>query len=416
MNLLKITTAGSVDDGKSTLIGRLLYDTKSIPDDKKEEIYNTSIKRGGNEIDYALFTDGLTAERSQGITIDVAHIYFSTNKRKFIIADTPGHIEYTRNMITGASNSEVAIVLVDARNGVVEQTKRHLYILNLLQIKHIFVAINKMDLVDYQQAKFDEIKAEIKAIAAKFKIDENKISYYPISAKNGENIIEKSSKTSWSNSLPLLAALEQYNNVEETKEKVSIFNIQKVIRPKCTEWADFRGYAGQVNSGDIKVGKKLYTFPTQKATQIKEIIYNKSSVETSKKGQSICVQIEDDIDLSRGEWLLDETLLKEANNTLNATLCWLNDTVEAKSGDKFILQYGTTRISAKILSIENELKLDDLTFVPSNGTITLNTIAKVSIKTAKHTILTNKVDAKILNNFILIDEQTNNTVGVGIMN
>lgn len=416
MNLLKITTAGSVDDGKSTLIGRLLFDTKSVPEDKKEAIYNTSIKRGGEEIDYALFTDGLTAERAQGITIDVAHIYFSTNKRKFIIADTPGHIEYTRNMMTGASNSEVAIILVDARNGVVEQTKRHLYILNLLQIKHIFVAINKMDLIAYDQEKFIEIRETFNYVAKEFGIAEKRISYYPIAAKYGENITTKSTVMPWYNGTTLLEALENFEDNKNTVAKSTIFNIQNTIRPKGQEWLDFRAYAGRLNDGQIAVGTALYTFPTKKRTHIKTIIYNKKSVEKSAKGQSICVQLENDLDLSRGEWLLEEKILKEEKNIFKATICWLNENIAAHSGSKFILQYGTARTNAKITAIESELKLDELKFVPSNGKITLNTIVVLEIKTAQATLLSNSIKSKVLNNFILIDEQTNHTVGVGIMN
>jgi sulfate adenylyltransferase subunit 1 len=416
MKLLKITTAGSVDDGKSTLIGRLLYDTHSVPDDKKEEIFNTSIRRGGEEIDYSLFTDGLIAEREQGITIDVAHIYFSTPKRKFIIADTPGHIEYTRNMITGASNSDVAIILIDARNGILEQTKRHLFIVNLLQLKHIFVAVNKMDLIEFNQQKYDAIATEFKQSAKEFGIAEDKLTIIPISAKKGDNITHISENTPWYKGISLLQALENFQLEETAIEEDTLFNIQYVIRPKGDKWIDFRGYAGKVNAGTLSVGDEISTYPSKKTAKIKEIIYNQQAVEKAVKGQSICVTLDNDIDLSRGEWIVNTSTLNNERTEVNATVCWLNEVVDAQVGSKFILQYGTTRTMVKLAAIESELQLENLQFVKSEGILSLNSIATTQWKTAQPVILSNSSNSHVIKNFILIDEQTNNTVGVGIMN
>lgn len=416
MKLLKITTAGSVDDGKSTLIGRLLYDTHSVPDDKKEEIFNTSIRRGGEEIDYSLFTDGLIAEREQGITIDVAHIYFSTPKRKFIIADTPGHIEYTRNMITGASNSDVAIILIDARNGILEQTKRHLFIINLLQLKHIFVAVNKMDLIGFDQQKYDAIATEFKRTAKEFGIAESKLTIIPISAKKGDNIMHISENTPWYKKISLLQALESFKIEEAIANEDTLFNIQYVIRPKGDKWIDFRGYAGKVNAGTLSVGDEISTYPSKKTAKINEIIYNQQAVEKAVKGQSICITLDNDVDLSRGEWIVNTSTLNNEKTEVDATVCWLNEVVNAQVGSKFILQYGTTRTMVKLAAIESELQLESLQFVKSDGTISLNSIATTQWKTAQPVILSNSSNSQVIKNFILIDEQTNNTVGVGIMN
>jgi sulfate adenylyltransferase subunit 1 len=415
MDLLRITTAGSVDDGKSTLIGRLLYDTNSIAEDKKQTIYETSIRRGGEEIDFSLFTDGLIAERAQGITIDVAHIYFSTPKRKFIIADTPGHIEYTRNMLTGASNSQVAIVLIDARLGVVEQTKRHLYLLKLIQVQHIFLAVNKMDLVNYKESVFNTLVEDLEKVAAKFAIQKNQMSSFPCSAKKGDNVCVSSENMPWYQGPNLLEALENFSIASTNTSNHALFNVQTVIRPKGEKWIDYRAYAGKVNQGSFSVGDTVQVFPSNKTSTIKQITYNKQNTESADEGQSISLCLEDDIDVSRGEWIFPVTNILKESNAFSAVICWLNDRVNAHEGNKFILQYGTTLVKAKLEKIELELDLSSLEFSKAKGEIGLNDIVLAHFKTAQATLLHAQQGNYSLGRFILIDEQTNHTVAIGMM-
>ena len=322
MDLLRFSTAGSVDDGKSTLIGRLMYDSKSIFEDQIEAIESSSAKRGDEQVNLALLTDGLKAEREQGITIDVAYRYFATPKRKFIIADTPGHIQYTRNMVTGASTSNLSIILVDARHGVIEQTCRHSFIASLLQIKHIVVCINKMDLVDYSEATFNQIVADFEDL--KSELNYNAISYIPVSALVGDNIVAKSSETPWYNGKALLETLETIE-IESTFNLDARFQVQWVIRPKDEENHDYRGYAGLVLSGSYKVGDEIVVLPAKIASKISKIERNLETIDEAKAGENVVFHFENNIDISRGDTVVLTHQLPQESNQINTWISWLDN-------------------------------------------------------------------------------------------
>ncbi len=306
MEVLKIATAGSVDDGKSTLIGRLLYDTKSLTDDKLEAIEKSSKKKGYDYLDFSLATDGLVAEREQGITIDVAHIYFSTKTRSYIIADTPGHVEYTRNMVTGASTSQVAIILIDARHGVIEQTYRHFFINNLLRIKDVIVAVNKMDLVNFSEERYNEIKADFEKLVEKSDYEDQHITYIPVSALKGDNVVENSTAMPWFKGQTLLEHLERLETVNIYNSGKMRFPVQYVIRPKTEEFHDFRGYAGKVYGGEINVGDEVVVLPSETKSRIKEIFFNGKKYQSAARRTSISVTLENDVNVSRGDMIVKE--------------------------------------------------------------------------------------------------------------
>jgi sulfate adenylyltransferase subunit 1 len=318
-------------------------------------------------------------------------------------------------MLTGASNSQVAVVLLDARLGVVEQTKRHLYLLKLIQVQHIFLAVNKMDLVNYEESVFNAHVEDVQKVAAKFEIQKHQISSFPCSAKKGDNVCASSENMPWYQGPSLLEALENFSIASTNTANYALFNVQTVIRPKGESWIDYRAYAGKVNQGSFSVGDTVQVFPSNKTSTIKQITYNKQNTESADEGQSISLCLEDDIDVSRGEWIYPVSNILKESNVFSAVICWLNDRLKAFEGDKFILQYGTTRVKAKIEKIELELDLSSLEFSNANGEIDLNDIVLAHFKTAQPTLLHAQQTNSGLGRFILIDEQTNHTVAVGMM-
>lgn len=413
MEVLKIATAGSVDDGKSTLIGRILYDTNSLTDDKLEAIERNSRSKGYDYLDFSLATDGLVAEREQGITIDVAHIYFSTENRSYIIADTPGHVEYTRNMVTGASTSQAAIILVDARNGVIEQTKRHFFINNLLRVKDIIVAVNKMDLVDFDETKFNEIKSEIEQLAQAASYKDQNITFIPVSALNGDNVVEKSENTPWYSGETLLEHLEAIENKDVFEKAQARFPIQSVIRPKKDEFHDFRGYAGKIYGSDLSVGDEVTILPSGTTSKIKEIYFFDEKYETAKRGSSVTITLEDDVNVSRGDMIVKSNEVPNVNKQLEATICWM-DNKPLKALSKYHLQHGVNNVVTKIESIDSVIATDFSGEIETEE-LKLNDIGKVKLKVNKPLFFDSYEKNKANGNFILIDSQTNTTAGVGFI-
>ncbi|MFN2439598.1 MAG: sulfate adenylyltransferase subunit 1 [Chitinophagaceae bacterium] len=413
MDILRIATAGSVDDGKSTLIGRLLYDTKSITKDKLEAVETTSKRKGLDFTDLSLLTDGLIAEREQGITIDVAHIYFSTDTRKYIIADTPGHIEYTRNMVTGASTAEASIVLVDARNGVSEQTRRHLSIFALLRIKAAFICINKMDLIDYDEEVYKSIKAGVEQLAVKIGY-EGELHFIPIAAKDGDNVVYASSNMNWYDGKTLLYLLEELEVHKNDETLPARFPVQFVIRPHSTKYHDFRGYAGKLISGRLEKGEAIIALPSLKNTIIKSIYKGEEEVLVAKAGESILLELENDIDISRGNMIVSSNSPHQQVNTFTATVSWMDDEL-LTVGQTYLLQHGIHIVKAKISSIVNVLDIETMEIQEEADSFKSNDIGRVTLKTSKPIFADlYKVNAKN-GVFILINEFTNNTVGVGFI-
>lgn len=418
MDILRIATAGSVDDGKSTLIGRLLYETNSITKDKIEALEAASKRKGLDFVDLSLLTDGLIAEREQGITIDVAHIYFSTPNRKYIIADTPGHFEYTRNMVTGASNTSVSIILIDARNGVVEQTKRHFYISSMLRIKHIVVAVNKMDLVNYSQERFDAIKNELLAIAEQVSFKGQELQFIPISSLYGENLVKKSSETPWYEGETLLSTLE---NIETQNAELSTiqarFPVQQVIRPKTEEFHDYRGYAGKIASGSFVVGDLIEALPSGQISKIKTIEKFGEKLESGHAKESVVITLDDDIDVSRGNMLVKVGEQPEAKKEIDAKICWLDSQI-LTVGKTYLLQHGINRVKAKITKINSLIDIKNMSLnnaPPADGGIKLNEIGWITVKTASPVYADKYEDNPANGSFILIDEMSNGTVGIGFV-
>ncbi len=413
MDVLRIATAGSVDDGKSTLIGRLLYDTKSITKDKLEAVEASSKRKGLNFTDLSLLTDGLIAEREQGITIDVAHIYFSTDTRKYIIADTPGHVEYTRNMITGASNAEASIVLIDARKGVSEQTRRHLFISSLLKIDTVFVCVNKMDLVDFSEVTFTAIKDEVAALATKIGFS-GKLHFIPIAAKDGDNVVQLSPRMPWYTDKALLEHLESLPVHQNDEALPTRFQVQYVIRPHSNEYHDFRGYAGKLVSGFMKEGQKVTALPSLREATIQAIYTGNKKVSAAHAGESLAIELSEDIDVSRGNMLVPTGAAYQQLSTFTAKLTWM-DEQPLTIGKTFLLQHGVNRVKAKLTSFSHVI---DMNTVEEKGNVKefrLNDIGEVSIKTAKP-IFADIYKTNPRNGaFILIDEFSNHTVAVGFI-
>ncbi|OLY91524.1 sulfate adenylyltransferase subunit 1 [Cnuella takakiae] len=413
MDVLRLATAGSVDDGKSTLIGRLLYDTKSITKDKLEAVEASSQRKGLDFVDLSLLTDGLIAEREQGITIDVAHIYFSTDKRKYIIADTPGHVEYTRNMITGASHAEASIVLVDARNGVSEQTRRHLFISSLLEIDTVIVAVNKMDLANYEQATFEGIKANVAGLAQKIGF-KGSLTFIPLAAKYGDNVVTLSDKMPWYTGQPLLQYLETMPVHQRDESLPARFHVQFVIRPHSDEHHDFRGYAGKLVSGSLKVGQRVAVLPSLKESTIKAIYSGLNKVEQGHAGDSLNIELEDDVDISRGNTLVPVDAPYQQLQQFAAKLTWM-DEQPLTAGKTFLLQHGVNRIKAKINSVAHVIDMSTIEEKADAQAFRLNDIGEVSIKTAKPIFADRYADNPKNGAFILIDEFSNTTVAVGFI-
>ena len=408
MDILRFITAGSVDDGKSTLIGRLLYDSKSILIDQLAAIEKQSKNKNNGEIDLALLTDGLRAEREQGITIDVAYKYFSTLKRKFIIADAPGHIQYTRNMVTGASNSELAIILVDARNGVVEQTRRHSVITSLLNIPHIVVAINKMDLVNNSQDVYNNIVIDYQEVAKSLGLKD--VKYIPISALNGDNIVEKSEKFSWYEGESLLDYLENVKLDSDVNLTNARFSVQYVIRPQSEDLHDYRGYAGKVISGIYKKGDKITVLPSGMESTIKAIEIGGKEIEEAYALQSVVIHLEDDVDVSRGDMIVGANNQPKIAQEFEAMLCWM-DNKPLKQGNKYLLQINSRLVKSVVKEIQYKLDVNTLQKNESPEKAVLNDIIKVTIKTASPVAFDSYKDLRQNGGAILIDETSCVTVG-----
>jgi sulfate adenylyltransferase subunit 1 len=409
MDILRFITAGSVDDGKSTLIGRLLYDSKSILIDQLEAIEKQSKNKEEGEIDLALLTDGLRAEREQGITIDVAYKYFSTPKRKFIIADAPGHIQYTRNMVTGASNSELAIILVDARNGVVEQTRRHSIIASLLNIPHIVVAINKMDLVNYSQDVYNNIVIDYTEVAKSLGLKD--VKYIPISALNGDNIVDKSDKFPWYDGESLLHHLENVEISKDINHTDARFPVQYVIRPQVHELHDYRGYAGKIISGVYRKGDKVTIQPSGLETTIKAIeIDGGRQVEEAYAPQSVVIHLEDDIDVSRGDMIVLSDNQPNVEQELEVLVCWMGSK-PLKPGSKYLFQINSRVVKSVVRDIEYKLDVNTLQKIDSPEKAELNDIIKATIKTASPVPVDSYKELRVNGGAILIDETSFVTVG-----
>lgn len=414
MEVLKIATAGSVDDGKSTLIGRLLYDTKSLTDDKIEAIAHSSKKKGYDYLDFSLATDGLVAEREQGITIDVAHIYFSTATRSYIIADTPGHIEYTRNMVTGASTSQVAIILIDARHGVIEQTFRHFFITNLLQIKNVIVCINKMDLVNFSKEKYNHIKSDFEKLVTKSDYEDHSITYIPVSALKGDNVVNPSTEMPWYKGESLLNYLEKLDTINSYSKIKMRFPVQYVIRPKTEDYHDFRSYAGKIYGGAINVGDEVMVLPSETKTKIKAIYFNGEQYKTAISTASISVTLENDVNVSRGDMIVKIDQLPKVDKCFNATISWM-DAKSLTAGSKYTLQHGVNKVLAKVSAINHLIHTDFSGFDTNVSSLNMNDIASVSFQLNKPIFFDAFKEHRINGSFILIDLQTNNTAGVGFI-
>ena len=412
MDILRFITAGSVDDGKSTLIGRLLYDSKSILVDQLEALEKQSKNKNADGIDLALLTDGLRAEREQGITIDVAYRYFSTPKRKFIIADAPGHVQYTRNMITGASNSNLIIILIDARLGVIEQTRRHSIIAALLRIKHVVVAINKMDLVDYSEAAFDQIKNDYEKVAAQLALQN--ITYIPIAALHGDNIVERSEKMSWHKGLPLLQFLEEVEVTDDINHTDPRFQVQYVIRPQTKELHDYRGYAGEIISGIYKKGDKIKVLPTGIETSITKIEIAGEEVPEAFAPLAVVLHIADDIDISRGDTFALVDNLPKVESELNVLLCWM-DNKPLEQGNKYFLQHKSRLVRAIVREIEYKVDVNSLERIAVTDHVKLNEVVRAKIKTATPLVYDPFEKINDSGSAILIDETSNSTVAAVLL-
>ncbi len=412
MDLLRFITAGSVDDGKSTLIGRLLYDSKSILADQLEAIERSTKNKANGEIDLALLTDGLRAEREQGITIDVAYRYFTTPNRKFIIADAPGHVQYTRNMITGASNASLIIVLIDARQGVVEQTRRHSIIASLLKIPHVVVAINKMDLVDFSQDRFNEIVKDYEAVAKQLGLKD--VNYIPMSALQGDNIVEASDKTPWYTGKPLLQFLEEVELTQDVNLTQPRFQVQFVIRPQTEELHDYRGYAGKITSGIYRKGDAVVVLPQQIQTTISKIEVAGQEVVEAFAPQGVVIHLADDIDISRGDSIVLANAEPKTANEMEVLLCWLDDK-PLQQGNKYLLQHNSRLVRAMVRDIAYKLDVNTLQQQSVEGGVKLNEVVKATIKTAAPLVYDAFDELNTNGAAILVDETSNSTVAAVLL-
>ncbi len=412
MELLRFTTAGSVDDGKSTLIGRLLYDSKSIFQDQIEAVEASSKTRGLDHVDLSLFTDGLKDEREQGITIDVAYRYFATPKRKFIIADTPGHIQYTRNMVTGASTANLALILVDARKGVIEQTCRHSFIASLLKIPHVILCINKMDLVDYSEEQYNKIVQEFKDFSAKLEIGD--IRFIPISALHGDNVVNRSENMSWYNGSTLLNTLETIHIGSDHNHIDVRFPVQTVIRPHSDEYHDFRGYAGRVAGGIVKPGDDVITLPSGFTSIIDKIYDGDQEVEEAFAPMSVTVTLKDDIDISRGDMICRVNNQPEPTQDLDVMICWFNSKPMVNGG-KYGIRHTSTDARAMVKDIVYKVDINTLHRDEEDNTIGMNDIARIRLRTTKPLLADSYRKNRNTGSIILVDEGTNETVAAGMI-
>jgi len=412
MELLRFTTAGSVDDGKSTLIGRLLYDSKSIFEDQLEAVKRASIRKGNEMINLALLTDGLRAEREQGITIDVAYRYFATPKRKFIIADTPGHVQYTRNMVTGASTANAAIILIDARNGVTEQTYRHSYIASLLQIPHLIICVNKMDLMNYSEEVYEKIKHDFGAFAAK--LDVKDIHFVPISALVGDNVVDKLNNMPWYEGGTLRYILENIHVASDHNHIDPRFPVQYVIRPVSEKFHDYRGYAGRVAGGVFLKGEKVMVLPSGFITTLESIDFDESEINEAFPPMSVTFRLSDDLDISRGDMIVRENNVPETGQDIEVMMCWMSEK-PLLPGMKYYLRHTTSEVRAMIKEIVYKVDVNTLEQVPDGKELRMNEIARVQLRTTKPLFYDSYRRNRTTGSIILIEEGTFNTVGVGMI-
>ncbi|MCX7861426.1 MAG: sulfate adenylyltransferase subunit CysN [Bacteroidales bacterium] len=412
MELLRFTTAGSVDDGKSTLIGRLLYDSKAIFEDQLKALEKASMLKGDETINLALLTDGLKAEREQGITIDVAYRYFHTPRRKFIIADTPGHIQYTRNMVTGASTANLALILVDARHGIVEQTRRHAFIASLLQIPHMVVCINKMDLVSYSEERFNEITQQFLEIATKLDIKD--IRFVPICALHGDNIVKRSTQMPWYEGPTLMWLLETIYISSDTNFIDARFPVQYVIRPNSKEFHDYRGYAGRVASGIFRKGDKIKVLPSGYTSTIVQIDIFENSINEAVAGQSVSIVLADDIDISRGDMIVKENNLPVISQDVEMMFCWFNERPLQIKG-KYILRHTTNEVKCMINDVRYKIEMNTLQRNETDKHVGMNDIGRMSVRTQKPIFFDSYRKNRNTGSVILIDEITNETIAAGMI-
>ena len=413
MDLLRFTTAGSVDDGKSTLIGRLLYACKSIFEDQWDAVEQSSKQHGDENVNLALLTDGLRAEREQGITIDVAYRYFATPKRKFIIADTPGHIQYTRNMVTGASTASLAIILIDARNGLLEQTRRHSFIASLLQIQHVIVCVNKMDLVDWSEERYNEIVADYKEFASR--LDVPHIDFIPISALHGDNVVERSKNMDWFQGSPLLYTLETVYIGNEHNHVDARFPVQWVIRPHSDEWHDFRGYAGRVAGGVFKPGDAVTVVPSGFQSRIKGIHDIHGDVAEAFAPMSVTVTLEDEIDISRGNMIVKQNNPPASSQQIGAMICWFSSEANLQERGRYTLRHTTNNVKCLVKELKYKVDMNTLHKDEDDREVKLNDIARITLHTNAPLHYDRYRRNRATGSFILIDEQTNNTVAAGMI-
>lgn len=413
MDLLRFTTAGSVDDGKSTLIGRLLYDSKSIFEDQLEAVERSSKQRGDEIVNLALLTDGLRAEREQRITIDVAYRYFATPRRKFIIADTPGHIQYTRNMVTGASTANLAIILVDARKGVIEQTCRHAFIASLLKIQHIVVCVNKMDLVNYDEQTYENIRASFEDFASR--LDVPNIDFIPISALNGDNVVDRSKNMPWYEGNTLLYTLEtvyigaEYNHVDAR------FPIQWVIRPQSKEYHDFRGFAGRVAGGVFKKGDEVVALPSGFRTKIKGIHSIDGDLEEAFAPMSVSITLEDELDISRGDMIVKPNNPPKTTQDIEAMVCWFSESASLQAGKKYTLRHTTREVKCIPKEVRYKVNINNLHKIEDDLEVKLNDIARISFRVSSPLFVDSYTRNRLTGSFILVDDMTNVTVAAGMI-
>lgn len=410
--LLRFTTAGSVDDGKSTLIGRLLYDSKAIFEDQLQAVENTSKRKGHDGVDLALFTDGLRDEREQGITIDVAYRYFTTPRRKFIIADTPGHIQYTRNMVTGASTANAALILIDARHGVIEQTKRHAFIASLLQIPHIIVCINKMDLVDYKEEVYEGIIEQFEEFSSKLYVKD--IRFLPISALNGDNVVNRSENMEWYQGAPLLHTLEHMHISSDINKIDARFPVQTVLRPQREGFIDYRGYAGRVASGIFRPGDEVTIMPSGFTSVIKSIDTIDGSLKEAYAPMSVSITLEDDIDISRGDMIVRTNNRPEPLQEFDAMLCWLHNDA-ARPRAKYTIMHTSNEQKAMIKDILYKIDINTYNREEEDKQLNMNDISRVKVRTTRPLMIDEYRDNRVTGSFVLIDDTTHETVAAGMI-
>ena len=413
MDLLRFTTAGSVDDGKSTLIGRLMYDTKTIFEDQLEAIERSSHQRGDANVNLALLTDGLRAEREQGITIDVAYRYFATPKRKFIIADTPGHIQYTRNMVTGASTANLAIILIDARKGVIEQTCRHSFIASLLRIEHVVLCINKMDLVDYSEERYNEIVKQFSDFASRLDIKE--MTFIPISALHGDNVVRRSENMPWYEGSPLLYHLETVYIGSDANHVDPRFPVQWVIRPHSEKYHDYRGYGGRIAGGVFKPGDEVTVLPSGFSSKIRSIDRFEEEVDEAFSPMSVAIRLENEIDISRGDMIVKPNNQPQVSQDIDAMICWFSSDNTLQTRGKYIIRHTTKTAKAMVKGIKYKVDINNLHKIESDLNIGMNDIARVQLRTSEPLFFDSYGRNRFTGSFILIDEFTNKTVAAGMI-